>query len=418
MQKKFKNYISVAGITAVMAAMVVSRLLTSYGDVESEKESLNALQNEKSDAENILAELEAQKSNGEAYLEELDAKVSEIADKIYGIQQQIDQKNQEISTTQELVAKTEEEINEQYAAMKLRIQYMYENGNASYISMILDSKSIGDFLNRAEYISELTSYDRQMLNELQAKKNENEAAKASLTAQLADLQVLQEEAEAERAATEQLIAAKNQEIEEMNASIAEAENQILSLDQDIQAQQELVAEMESIEARRKAEEESRRAEEESRKAAQAAQANQENATENTQNNVASGKYIWPLANYRTITSYFGYRDNPFGNGPTEFHNGIDIAAPTGTPIMAVASGQVAWSYYSSSAGNWIGIDHGNGTYSVYMHMSSRIAQEGDYVTGGQVIGLVGSTGRSSGPHLHLSIRLNGNYVDPLNYVSP
>ena len=186
MQKKFKNYISVAGITAVMAAMVVSRLLTSYGDVESEKESLNALQNEKSDAENILAELEAQKSNGEAYLEELDAKVSEIADKIYGIQQQIDQKNQEISTTQELVAKTEEEINEQYAAMKLRIQYMYENGNASYISMILDSKSIGDFLNRAEYISELTSYDRQMLNELQAKKNENEAARASLTAQLAD----------------------------------------------------------------------------------------------------------------------------------------------------------------------------------------------------------------------------------------
>ena len=105
-------------------------------------------------------------------------------------------------------------------------------------------------------------------------------------------------------------------------------------------------------------------------------------------------------------------------GIERFHNGIDIPAPTGTPIMAVSGGQVAWSYLSSSAGNWIGIDHGNGTYSVYMHMSSRLVKEGDYVTTGQIIGLVGSTGRSTGPHLHLSIRVDGNYVNPLNYVSP
>ena len=86
--------------------------------------------------------------------------------------------------------------------------------------------------------------------------------------------------------------------------------------------------------------------------------------------------------------------------------------------MAVSGGQVAWSSLSSSAGNWIGIDHGNGIYSVYMHMSSRLVKEGDYVTAGQTIGLVGSTGRSTTPHLHLSIRLNGSYVDPLDYVSP
>ena len=86
--------------------------------------------------------------------------------------------------------------------------------------------------------------------------------------------------------------------------------------------------------------------------------------------------------------------------------------------MAVSGGQVAWSSLSSSAGNWIGIDHGNGIYSVYMHMSSRLVKEGDYVTAGQTIGLVGSTGRSTALHLHLSIRLNGSYVDPLDYVSP
>lgn len=432
MHKKVKNFISAAAVTAVLGLVVVSKLVTSYGDVESEKESLNALKNERADVEKILADLESKKSNSEAYIEELDAKLSDIANNIYNIQQQIDTKDAEIASTQDQIAQAEVDISNQYESMKLRIQYMYENGNASYLSMILDSASIGDFLNRAEYITELTSYDRKMLDEFQAKKNEIEMAKASLDRQLADLQVLQADAEAERAATEELIAAKNAEIESVNASISDAQNQIIDLEQDIEAQQELVAEMESIEARRKAEEASRKAvEEASRKAAEEAsrktaeQASQgEQATSSSSGNntqkpvVSSGKYIWPLSGYTYISSYFNYRDNPFGGSSTEFHNGIDIPAPTGTPIMAVSGGQVAWSYYSSSAGNWIGIDHGNGTYSIYMHMSSRLVSEGDYVTTGQTIGLVGSTGRSTGPHLHLSIRLNGSYVDPLNYVSP
>jgi murein DD-endopeptidase MepM/ murein hydrolase activator NlpD len=320
---------------------------------------------------------------------------------------------------------------------------MYENGNASYMAMILDSSSIGDFLNRAEYISELTSYDRQMLDELQAKKNENEAAKASLDAQLSELEVLQQNAEAERNATETLLAAKNEEIEAINSSITDAQNQIQDLEDDIEAQQDLIAEMESIEARRKQEEASRQAaEEESKRLAaeeasrQAATATKSNKSDNSGQNstteevttvssttssgtvTSSGKYRWPLANNTYISSYFSMRDDPFGGSSTEFHNGIDIPASTGTAVMAVAGGQVAWSYLSSTAGNWIGIDHGNGTYSVYMHMSSRLVSEGDYVSAGQTIGLVGSTGRSTAPHLHLSIRLDGNYVDPLNYVSP
>lgn len=446
MHKKVKNYIAAVVVTVIFGAAAVANMDISYGSMESEKESLNNLKNEKADVEKILAELEAKKGDSEAYLKELDAKVSDIANNIYALNQQIDQKNTEINTTQELISKTEVEISEQYEAMKLRIQYMYENGNASYISMILDSKSIGDFLNRAEYITELTSYDRQMLEELQAKKNEVEAAKASLDKQLADLQVLQEDAEAEKAATEQLMEAKNQEIAQVNASITDAQNQIHDLENDIAAQQELVSEMESIEARRKAEEESRKkAEEESRKAAEeeskrkAAEAasraakkgsskadtttkGQEATTSksNTSTNqtTSNGKFIWPLTSNTYISSYFSMRNNPFGGSGTEFHNGIDIPASTGTAVMAVSGGQVAWSSLSSSAGNWIGIDHGNGIYSVYMHMSSRLVKEGDYVTAGQTIGLVGSTGRSTAPHLHLSIRLNGSYVDPLDYVSP
>lgn len=426
MQKKVKNYIVAAAVTMFFGGAVLSHMDISYGDVNSEKESLKEMQNQAADAQKILDELENKKGDSEAYLQELDAKVSELALRLYELNQQVDTKNAEIKATQELIQQAEVEINEQYEAMKLRIQYMYENGNASYLSMILDSKSIADFLNRAEYISELTDYDRNMLKQLELKKDEMEAAKASLDKQLAELQTLQESAEAEKAATEQLMEAKNAEINEINASIGEAENQIQSLNDDIEAQKALVAEMESIEARRKAEEESRKkAEEESRKKAEEQKKNSNQSGSSTQETTASGnqgvsngKYMWPVQGHSYISSYFSMRDNPFGGGSTEFHNGIDIPAPVGTPIGAVSGGQVAWSYYSQSAGNWIGIDHGNGTYSVYMHMSSRIAQEGDYVSAGQTIGLVGSTGRSTGPHLHLSIRLNGSYVDPLNYVSP
>lgn len=430
MHKKVKNYIAAVVVTVIFGAAAVANMDISYGSMESEKESLNNLKSEKADVEKILAELEAKKGDSEAYLKELDAKVSDIANNIYALNQQIDQKNTEINATQELISKTEVEISEQYEAMKLRIQYMYENGNASYISMILDSKSIGDFLNRAEYITELTSYDRQMLEELQVKKNEVEAAKASLDKQLADLQVLQEDAEAEKAATEQLMEAKNQEIAQVNASITDAQNQIHDLENDIAAQQELVSEMESIEARRKAEEESKRkAAEEASRAAKKGSSKADTTTKgqeattsksNTSTNqtTSNGKFIWPLTSNTYISSYFSMRNNPFGGSGTEFHNGIDIPASTGTAVMAVSGGQVAWSSLSSSAGNWIGIDHGNGIYSVYMHMSSRLVKEGDYVTAGQTIGLVGSTGRSTAPHLHLSIRLNGSYVDPLDYVSP
>ena len=140
--------------------------------------------------------------------------------------------------------------------------------------------------------------------------------------------------------------------------------------------------------------------------------------ERTQTGNGNRSYLWPLSGYSRLSSSFSTRKNPFGGRSTEFHNGIDIPAPSGTSVMAVSDGWVAWSSYSNSAGNWIGIDHGNGLHSIYMHMSSRVVQTGDYVEAGQVIGLVGSTGRSTGAHLHLSICVDETYVDPLDYVSP
>ena len=126
-------------------------------------------------------------------------------------------------------------------------------------------------------------------------------------------------------------------------------------------------------------------------------------------------FIWPLNGYYTISSDYSDRISPI-SGKSEMHNGIDIPAPIGTPIYAVADGTVDWAWTSSSAGNWMGIAHGNGLYSVYMHMSAFAVSSGTYVKQGQIIGYVGSTGWSTGAHLHLSFRLNGSYVNPHIYV--
>ena len=125
--------------------------------------------------------------------------------------------------------------------------------------------------------------------------------------------------------------------------------------------------------------------------------------------VSGGGFTWPLPGHTTISSGYGYRGS-------EFHKGIDIPASAGTTIVAAGSGTVEWANYSTTAGNWIGINHGNGVYSVYMHMSALLVSAGTKVSAGQSIGLVGNTGASQGNHLHFAVRKNGAYVNPWDYL--
>ena len=155
----------------------------------------------------------------------------------------------------------------------------------------------------------------------------------------------------------------------------------------------------------------RRREEEARKQAQAQGQTYETA------DLGNISFIWPCPSSSRITSSFGDRESPT-EGASSNHKGVDIGASTGSDILAAAGGQVVISTYSYSAGNYIMIDHGGGVSTVYMHCSELLAQAGDEVSQGQVIARVGSTGYSTGPHLHFGIRSGGSYVNPLSYVSP
>ena len=292
--------------------------------------------------------------------------------------------------------------NSQYESMKLRIRYMYERGETSFLNMLMESRNISDMLNRAEYISQISSYDRQKLTEYAEEKERIADQEAKLEEERGQLLSLQEATEAKQASVEKLMEEKTAELANYEGQIASAEGQLSDYEKDIQAQEDKIK---AIEA------EIRKKEEEAKKQAEAA------GQTYTPVNLGNISFIWPCPSSSRITSQFGDRSAPTEGASTD-HKGIDIGASTGSDIVAAASGTVIISTYSVSAGNYIMIDHGGGVFTVYMHCSQLLASVGDKVSQGQVIAKVGSTGYSTGPHLHFGIRSGGAYVNPLKYVSP
>jgi murein DD-endopeptidase MepM/ murein hydrolase activator NlpD len=217
---------------------------------------------------------------------------------------------------------------------------------------------------------------------------------------------MKEEATAKQQSIQKLLNAKNQELTNYNQKLKSeqekaigAQNKIDDLQAEIKKQEANIAAMEK---------EIERQEAEARKKAEA-----EGKTYKTR--TLSGGLIWPCPASSRITSTFGSRESPT-EGASSYHKGIDIGAATGSKVIAAASGEVVIATYSASAGNYVMISHGSGVYTVYMHMSSIAVSEGQEVSQGQTIGAVGSTGYSTGSHLHFGVRKNGSYVDPMSYV--
>ena len=397
MTKKMMRLLRLLVVTSVVIYVSLSLVRQNYAaSIEEEKKKQEEMQKELKNTEKYLKELETLKGNTQAYIKELDVRLNQLTDNIYEIESQISVKQGEIEATKLDIEKAKEDINSRYEAMKLRIQYMYENGESSYIDMILGSQNMNELFTRAEYLSKITAYDREQLEKLQLAKEELDAKEATLIAEEAELEGLLNEAQAEQNATEDLISAKKNVVEGYASDISDAEAEKKNLLEDIETQKAIIKELEEIERKRREE----------------ALKNQLNLTYD------GGKMTWPVPGYSRISSYYGTRPDPFGSPTQEFHSGIDIPAPRGVNIISAYDGEVAWSYYSNSAGNWVGVDHGDGIYTVYMHMSKRLVSEGDKVKKGDVLGLVGTTGRSTGNHLHFAVRKNGSYVDPLKWVSP
>ena len=319
---------------------------------------------------------------------------------------QIEQIETEITETEEKLAEAEDDVDEQYDAMKLRIQYMYEHNDETYFALLLNSESMGDMLNKAEYITKISDYDRKMLEKFNDTVNFITDAKIKLEQDRETLVAKQDELQDKKSSLELLEETKQNEMAALKKNTQQQKDYQEKIEADMKAQDNLIA---SIEAKIKAEEE----------------ANKNNNSNNGgSNNSGSnggstkydgGAFKWPTVSTR-ITSPYGDTE-----GRTSPHQGIDIGAVvrgvSGDPIYAAADGKVVISQFSSSAGNYIMIYHGNGLYTRYLHASSLLVSVGTYVTKGQTIALMGTTGNSDGVHLHFDVRLNGSVVNPWNYLS-
>lgn len=391
-----------ACILAMSLAFPGTAAAVTSQDIKDAKDKASSIEEEKKKVERTLNDLESLKSDTAAYVRELDNSLEQLSDELSSLNDQTAAKEAEIAVTQEELEAARQTEEQQYQSMKLRIKYMYEKGDTNYIDMLVQAESFFEMLNKAEYISQISEYDRKQLNAYAETKNQIAAKEEQLQREHAELLEVQAATEAKQESVETLLASKQRELQNYEAKIASAEDQISAYEADIAAQE---AKIQSIEA------ELKRQEEEARKKAEAAGQTYKTAS------LGNISFIWPCPSSSRITSGFGGRSSPT-EGASSNHKGIDIGASTGSDILAAASGTVTISTYSASAGNYIMISHGGGVSTVYMHCSKRLVEVGDKVNQGDVIAKVGSTGYSTGPHLHFEIRSGGTSVNPTQYVSP
>ncbi|MCR5419799.1 MAG: peptidoglycan DD-metalloendopeptidase family protein [Lachnospiraceae bacterium] len=393
-------FLAVIALTAEMPLFVRGEKLTNDLIKQSEAEKKNAetskaqLRKGLTDVKQMIADLESAKGELKDYIVKLDEDLALIEENIEILEAQIEEKKKEIEATKLQLSDAIWDSQQQYGLMRKRIQFVYENGKSSNIDLILNSSSFVDFLNRAEYVARMSEYDKKMLDKYMETQEAIERIKEKLEAEEAELNETMETLETEKSSLEELINAKENQISVYEADINNKEAAVKEYEAEIAAQEEIIKVLEE-----RIEQERKRLEAENRKA----------------RSYDGGMFKWPCPNYTRISDDYGMRIHPT-LGIEKFHNGIDLAAPTGSDILAAYDGDVVGSGYSSTMGNYIMLDHGDGLITIYMHASKLYVSTGQSVNKGQCIAAVGSTGRSTGPHLHFGVRLNGSYVSPWKYL--
>ena len=420
--KRIRGACFILALSLGLASVPALSVRTVFGAAtKEEKQKLDAaaeakkkLQEEKKRTQNMIAELNTLKNDVNVYLEKLDKNLDTIEDEIERLNGEISGKEQQLEVTRGELKEAEDTADRQFADMKLRIKYMYEKGETGFLDLLLTSGNLADFFNRAEYVDKISSYDRAQLDVYEAAVQTIEDKRAQLEGEKEELQGLQQEETAKQESVKALMAEKRTELAKYKSQISSAEGELSDYDKQLAAQEEQIRSIEAA-IKKREEEERRRAEEEARKKreAEAAAARKTAAAKD----LGSIHFTWPCPASGRITSGFGKRSSPT-KGASTYHNGVDIGAASGANIVAAAAGEVVSAGYSGAAGNMIMISHGGGIYTLYMHCSKITCSEGQSVKAGQTIGKVGSTGVSTGPHLHFGIRSGGSYLNPLKYVSP
>ena len=349
------------------------------------------------EAQKKAEELENQKKAAEKEKDSLASQLNSIIADMNDTKEKLEKKQDEIQKAEDELVQAKVDENDQYESMKKRIKFMYENGNSQLLEILISSDSIGDLLNKAEYVSQISAYDRDMLIEFQDVVKDVEEKEASLKDEDEVLSGLQDELVAKQSEVQTLLDSKQIQLADLEKQIGDNAATLQKL-------------IEEAEAERIKQEQQLAAQQAAQQQQQSSGGGSYTPPSTTPVVSGSGQFTNPCPG-AVISSTVGYRD--FDGA---FHKGLDLAAGEGTPTYAAADGTVVIAGWSDSAGNWVVINHGNGLTTKYMHHSALCVTAGQTVVKGQQIGYVGNTGNSFGAHLHFQVESGGVAVDPLGYL--
>ncbi len=410
-------------IAAIIAGILVVLMLgsTIFGALSmataASKSQLNnklaQIKTQKAEVERQLAAYQKDKEAYAGQIGTLNNKINLTEQQITATEEVLQELNRSIAETTENLAKAEQELVNKQKLFETRIRVMYENGETSYMEVLLNSQSFSDMLSNMEIVSQIMDYDKTVVKEFKEVRDSIEQMKTKLESDRRQQQDHKSSLEANKRELESDKKNLKTMLSKVENNIDSANKMAAQMDAERDQINEEIAEL----SRREAEAARKRAEEERRRAEQARR-NNSASRPYVAPSYSGGSMLWPCPNYSYISSEFGGRNHPITGKWQSGHKGIDIASGKGNPILAAKSGTVVKSYLSSSYGNYVVISHGGGLMTAYAHMSRRMVSVGDTVAAGQQIGTVGSTGNSTGNHLHFEVYVNGSVVNPRNYVSP
>lgn len=433
--KNRKRIVSIlAGImAAVMVLSLVLSLLPTRASAASSSEirkQINALKEEKEKIKEKITEVQEQYEENENEIADIISKKNVIDQEVNLLASEITNINEQITAFNTLIADKQDELDnaeERYAVLnqenKVRVRTMEEEGELSYWEVLFKANSFSDLLDRLNMVEEITASDNRRLEELSEAANAVEVAQEELETEKADLEATKRELDDTQAELD----SKRAEADALIQELLEKADDLEALEAEFEAQEaaflEQIAQKEDeFDAAKKAEWEAFMATSVPPTTA-APSGTTNNSTPSNSGTTSSGGSVgggsggWLVpCSYTSITSPFGYRVAPT-TGASTYHQGVDLDTGTGWPVVATRAGIVSFAGWGNAAGNWVKINHQDGFTSVYMHLSAISVSNGQVVSAGQQIGLTGSTGVSTGDHLHFGIALNGVFVNPCNYVA-
>lgn len=386
-----------------MAASSVSDLKSKQNDVEKQ------IDQKKEDLENV----QQQKAATLQDLDSLEEQIDKVQEEVNQLTNDLAEAQSDYETQQAELKIIEDKLAESQATMRERVQSIYVNGDVSYLDVIFNASSVDEFLSNFVFLEKIVEQDKSIIDTIEENQRLAKEKLAELQAtkdKIASLKSNKEAQETQIASQQQEKAAMVSELKNsedgLQAIISEFKQESASIESQIQA---VYAQQAAAKKQQSAS-----------KNAGSGSADSKNSGSGSDSSgggsysgggyTGSGKLGWPLSIHGTFSSPYGYRGS-------EFHTGQDLAAGYGTPVLAAESGTVILvKYLTTSYGHYVVIDHGGSLTTLYAHMSTINVSVGDSVSRGQQIGGVGSTGRSTGNHLHFEVRVNGSPVNPLNYI--